>query len=92
MSSACGNVTVKQLQETAKALTIADTAIVGLLIDKGIVTEDEWKRALVRAAHHVDQAVAEIYEEQLGQLEAEDPRLADVIKRLEEVDNKLCES
>lgn len=56
-------VTSKQLQEAHAATATQILALGLLLIEKGIITDDEFSRAHTQATHIVDQIVAQKQEE-----------------------------
>lgn len=67
------SVSPQQLQETSTAHVANHLALLSLLVEKGVVTEEEYTAAHVRAVHMVDQLTAARRQEAEEEFDKEHP-------------------
>ena len=77
-----GGVTAAQVDESNKAHAANAIAIVGVLVEKGICTQEEMQAAVIKATAMVDQAWAEKREAAEKEFDEKHPGLRDMFKRL----------
>lgn len=56
-------------------------ALVQILVDKEIITEPEWQQYLQKAKEHLSEELEKQKEERLLQIEADNPHLAQMIRK-----------
>ncbi len=75
-------VTPSQVDESNKAHVINNMAIVLLLIEKGIITNDELDKARTKATHIIDQVWAAKQEQARKEFDEEHPGARDFFQKI----------
>ena len=76
-----GGITRGEVREMGMSQAAGTLALVILLIERGIITEDDYQRARIRATSEVEQAAAAVSEDRRRAYDEEHPGVREMMAR-----------